>query len=215
MLVVGSLGAELFISRCSFLAVLAGLIVYFAGFEYFRAILFPWAFLVLMFPIPAIIFNQITLPLQLFASRVASWILSLFGVPVLRLGNVIQLPMISLEVADACSGIRSLISLTTLAIIYSYFAEHKSLHRVILTVAAVPIAVAANATRIVATGLLVQYWDIDKASGFAHEFSGWLIFMASLVLLFLLHKAMQTVGSGRSQHTRGAAFGSPGSATAS
>ena len=190
MLILGVLGAELFVSRCSFLVVLAGLIIYFLGFEFFRAVRFAWAFLFLMFPIPAIIFNQITLPLQLFASQAASWILPLLGVPVLRLGNIIQLPTTSLEVAVACSGIRSLMSLTTFALIYGYFAESRRLVRILLGLAAIPIAVASNAARIVGTGLLIQYWDADKALGFFHEFSGVLIFVVSLILLFFLHKAL-------------------------
>jgi exosortase len=93
----------------------------------------------------------------------------------------------ALQVADACSGIRSLMSLATLAVIYGYFAEHKTSVRVLLAIAALPIAVAANSLRIVVTGLLVQYWDVDKAQGFFHEFQGWLMFVSSLVMLYLFH----------------------------
>jgi exosortase len=191
VLVVGVLGAELFLSRSSLLVVVAGIVVLFWGWDMFHAILFPWAFLVLMIPIPAILFNQVTLPLQLLASRLASWLLPFLGVPVLREGNVIQLPAMALEVAEACSGIRSLLSLVTLAIIYGYLLSDSIRMRVVLAVAAVPIAVAANSLRIVGTGLLVQYWDPDKAEGFFHAFSGWLIFVVSLAMLFLLHKLLE------------------------
>lgn len=187
-LTVGVLGAELFLSRTSLLILMAGLVIYFLGWKFFRAVLFPWAFLVLMIPIPAIIFNQITFPLQLLASKVAAAVLPLFGVPVLREGNVINLPEMALEVAEACSGIRSLMSLTTLAIIYGYLMETRTSIRVLLAVASIPIAVAANSLRIIGTGLLVQYWDPDKAEGFFHAFSGWLIFVVSLGMLFLVHK---------------------------
>ena len=185
------LGAELFLSRVSLLLVIAGLIVLFAGWKFFRALLFPWAFLIFMIPIPAIIFNQITFPLQFLASRVASAVLPLAGVPVLREGNVIMLPDMALEVAEACSGIRSLLSLATLAIIYGYLLEPRKMIRVLLAVAAVPVAVAANSLRIVGTGLLVQYWDPDKAEGFFHAFSGWLIFVVSLAMLFILHHLLR------------------------
>jgi exosortase len=181
------MGAELFLSRLSLLVVLGGLIVLFLGWSFFRAVLFPWAFLLLMIPIPAIIFNQITFPLQLLASKVASTSLPWMGVPVLREGNVIVLPAMALEVAEACSGIRSLMSLMTLAIIYGYLMERRVSVRVLLALASIPIAVAANSFRIVGTGLLVQYWDPEKAQGFFHEFSGWLIFVISLAMLYLLH----------------------------
>ena len=191
VLILGVLGAELFLSRLSFLLVIAALVVLFAGWGYFRAVLFPWAFLILMIPIPAIIFNQITFPLQLLASTVASAILPLFGVPVLREGNIIVLPQMALEVAEACSGIRSLLSLLTLAIIYGYLMETRIWIRVLLACAAIPIAVAANSLRIVGTGVLIQFWDPAKAEGFFHAFSGWLIFVVSLLMLFLLHQILR------------------------
>jgi exosortase len=144
-----------------------------------------------MIPIPAIIFNQITFPLQILASKVASSVLPLCGVPVLREGNVINLPAIPLEVAEACSGIRSLMSLATLAVIYGYLMEARPWVRVVLALASIPVAVVANSLRIVGTGLLVQYWDPDKAEGFFHLFSGWLIFVVSLVMLFLLHQLLR------------------------
>jgi exosortase len=191
LLVVGQLGADIFLPRLSLLIVLASLIGLFLGWNFFRALLFPWAFLFLMIPIPAIIFSHITFPLQLLASQVASTILPWMGVPVLREGNVINLPVMQLEVADACSGIHSLLSLTTLAVIYGYLMERKVAVRVLLVVASVPIAVAANSLRIVGTGLLVQYWDPEKAEGFFHEFQGWLVFVASLVMLYLLHRIVR------------------------
>ncbi len=191
VLVVGQMGAELFLSRFSLLIVLAGMTVLFLGWSFFRALLFPWAFLVLMIPIPAIVFNQITFPLQLLASKIASTTLPWLGVPVLREGNVIVLPVMALEVADACSGIRSLMSLTTLAVIYGYLMESRTWVRVLLALASLPIAVAANSLRVVGTGLLVQYWEPDKAQGFFHEFQGWLMFVASLGMVYLLHRAIR------------------------
>ena len=183
ILVVGVMGAELFLSRSSLIVILGGLVILFLGWDYFRAVLFPWLFLFLMIPIPAIVFNQITFPLQLLVSQLASWILEAIGIPVLREGNVIQLAAMSLEVAEACSGIRSLLSLFTLALIYGYFMESEIWKRALLAFISLPIAVAANGARIVGTGLMVQYWDPDKALGFFHEFSGWVIFLVSVGLL--------------------------------
>jgi len=190
VLLVGRMGAELFLSRSSLLLVLAAIIVLFLGWNFFRVLLFPWAFLVLMIPIPAIVFNQVTFPLQLLASQVASTTLPWMGVPVLREGNVIVLPAMALQVAEACSGIRSLMSLATLAIIYGYLMESRVSVRVFLALASLPVAVAANSLRVVGTGLLVQYWDPDKAQGFFHEFQGWLMFVASLLMIYLLHRAV-------------------------
>jgi exosortase len=190
VLILGSFGAELFISRMSLLFLIAGMTIFFMGWETFRAVLFPLVFLVLMVPIPAIVFSQITFPLQILASKLSAWLLPFLGVPVLREGNVINLPAIPLEVVEACSGIRSLLSLITLAIMYGYLLEERVAIRIALALASVPIAVAANGLRIVGTGLLVQYWDPDKAEGFFHAFSGWLIFVVSLLMLFVLHKCL-------------------------
>jgi exosortase len=191
VLVIGQMGAELFLTRFSLLLLLSGLIVLFLGWKYLHALVFPMAFLVLMIPIPTIVFNQITFPLQLLASRISAGVLPWFGVPVLQEGNVIVLPAMALEVAEACSGIRSLMSLATLAIMYGYLMDRHVSVRVLLAVASVPIAVLANGSRIVGTGLLVQYWDPDKAEGFFHAFSGWLIFVISLGLLYVLHRVLR------------------------
>jgi exosortase len=196
VLVVGQTGAELFLARFSLLLLVCGLIVLFLGWNCLRALLFPIAFLVLMIPIPTIVFNQITFPLQLVASRLSAEGLSRLGVPVLREGNVIILPAIALEVAEACSGIRSLMSLTTLAIIYGYLMDRNIAVRVLLAVALVPIAVVANGSRIVGTGVLVQYWDPDKADGFFHAFSGWLIFVVSLGMRYGLHRILELIWRG-------------------
>jgi exosortase len=190
-LMVGVLGAELFLSRSSLVLLLAGLIIYFAGWQFFRELLFPWLFLFLMIPIPTIVFNEIAFPLQFFASRLATDILRFLGVPVLREGNIIVLPNMPLEVAEACSGIRSLMSLATMAIIYGYLVDAKFWRRAILTLMALPVAIVANAFRIVGTGLTVQYWDPDKGQGFFHEFSGWFIFVVSLAMLLGLDAVLR------------------------
>jgi exosortase len=196
-LVFGIYGVDLFTTRLSFVILLAGMAWTFLGAPMLRQLRFPLATLLLAIPFPAILFNQITFPLQLLASRLAAMTLPFLGVPVLQDGNVIQLPVMKLEVAEACSGIRSLMSLFTLAIFYGYFLEKTTLRRVILALASIPIAVAANVVRIVGTGLCVQYWDPAKALGFFHEFSGWVMFVISLVCLYLIHLAMRAVAPKR------------------
>lgn len=190
LLFLGVYGAELFLSRISLVMLLGGLIWTMAGRPMLRELRFPLLVLLLAIPFPQVIYNQITFPLQILASKLASAALPLFGVPVLRDGNIIQLPSMQLEVAEACSGIRSLMSLLTAAIFYGYFLEPSVRRRVLLALAAIPIAVFANGARILGTGLAVQYWDPQKALGFFHEFSGWLIFVVSLGCLYLLHTAM-------------------------
>ena len=192
-LMLGVFGAENFLSRGSLLILLAGLIILFQGWAFFRAVLFPWAFLILMIPVPNLILQQLTFPLQLYAAKLATGLLELVGVPVLRQGNVIILASMPLDVAEACSGIRSLLTLVTLAIIYGYLMETRMWVRVVLAVSALPIAVAANSFRIFGTGLLVQYWDPDKAEGFFHTFSGWLIFVVALILLFAFHSVISRI----------------------
>ena len=191
VLILGVYGVELFTARMSFVMLLTGLIWTFFGWAMVRALAFPLLVLILAIPFPAIVFNQITFPLQLLASRIASDILPLLGVPTLHEGNVIKLPIMDLEVAEACSGIRSLMSLFTLAVFYGYFLERSTKRRVILALASIPIAVTANVARIVGTGLCVQYWDPEKALGFFHEFSGWVMFVISLGCLYLVHRLMR------------------------
>jgi exosortase len=193
VLILGVYGVELFTARMSFIMLITGLIATLLGWSMVRELRFPLLVLVLAIPFPAILFNRITFPLQLLASRIASDVLPFLGVPTLHEGNVIELPVMKLEVAEACSGIRSLMSLFTLAVFYGYFLERSTKRRVILALASIPIAVTANVARIVGTGLCVQYWDPEKALGFFHEFSGWVMFVVSLACLYLVHRAMRLI----------------------
>jgi exosortase len=199
VLLLGVFGSELFLSRVSLVILLAGLVLCFGGAQLLKELRFALLVLLLAIPLPEIIYSQITFPLQILASKLASNLLPYFGVPVLREGNVIELPLMKLEVAEACSGIRSLMSLFTLAVFYGYFMEKSVWRRVVLVLASIPIAIAANAVRILGTGLCVQYWDPDKALGFFHEFSGWVIFLVSLVCLYLVHRAMNLFPAKRRQ----------------
>jgi exosortase len=199
LLVVGSLGAELFTSRFSLLPLFAGMILFLLGWSVLRAVSFPLGFLILMIPIPVIIYNQITFPLQLLASRLASSLLELAGVPVLRDGNILMLSNYSLEVVEACSGIRSLMSLTALAIAYGYLTEPRRWVRYVLVALMVPIAIAANAIRITGAGVLAHRFGPTAAEGFLHGFSGWVIFLAALLLMFVSHRILRPVEKGRKE----------------
>lgn len=187
---IGVLGAELFLMRASLLLVCAGLVVFLKGWAYFRAVLFPLMFLAFMIPVPAIILTQVTFPLQILASNAAAAVLQVLGVPVLRDGNIINLPAVSLEVVEACSGIRSLLSLLTLAVAYGYVTKSRMQVRVMLALASVPVAVVANSLRIVITGVLAQYSGANAALGFFHEFSGWVVFVISFAGLIILNRVV-------------------------
>ena len=142
-----------------------GSILFLGGTQAVRILSLPLFLLVFMIPIPAIVFNQLTFPLQLFASEMAEWALSMFGIPVLREGNILELPSQTLSVVEACSGIRSLLSLSFLAVVYGYFFDPRPWMRFVLLVAAIPIALFANASRVTITGLLSEY-DPDLARRF-------------------------------------------------
>jgi exosortase D (VPLPA-CTERM-specific) len=190
VLATGVLGAELFLTRISMLGVLVGAILFLLGWRHLVLLSFPVAFLLLMIPIPAIVFNQIAFPLQLLASRFGEATLMVLGIPVLREGNVITLATTSLEVAEACSGIRSLISLVTLAIVFGYLADSRIWARVALVLSAVPVAIVANGVRVAGTGVAAHYVGLDAALGFFHTFSGWLVFLVAFALLFLVHRVI-------------------------
>lgn len=184
----GLLGAELFLTRISLIGVTAGTVLFVWGWTHFRILLFPILFLLLMVPLPAIIFNQIAFPLQLVASQAGEVAIATAGIPVLREGNVLQLPSQTLEVAEACSGIRSLVSLLMLAIVLGYFTESRTGARVLIAFAAVPIAILANAARVAGTGLAAEWVSPAAAEGFFHTFSGWLVFVVAFAGLLLVQQ---------------------------
>lgn len=190
----GVLGAELFLTRVSLIGVVAGTVVFLFGYRHARVLALPIGFLLLMIPPPAIVFNQMTLPLQLAASQLGEGIIAAAGVPVLREGNVLHLPSRSLEVIEACSGIRSLISLLMLAILLGCFTERRVGARMVIAVAAVPIAIIANAARVAGTGLASEWVSPAAADGFFHNFSGWVVFVVATAGLLLVQRALTYFG---------------------
>jgi exosortase len=187
-LTLAALGAELFLARTAFVVTVAGVVLALGGARVLRALAFPLFLLCFMVPIPAVIYNQATLPLQLFASELATQALSAVGIPALREGNVIELASQRLNVVEACSGIRSLLSLSFLSLVYGYFFDRKTWMRVLLFVATVPIAILANAGRVALTGVVSEH-NPELARGFFHLASGWVVFMIALAILVVLHQA--------------------------
>ncbi|MEK7404099.1 MAG: exosortase/archaeosortase family protein [Acidobacteriota bacterium] len=193
-LVIATLGAELFLARTAFVISIIGAVLLLGGTRVARQLAFPLALLFFMVPLPAIIFNQLTLPLQLLASRVAEVSLNLLGFPVLREGNILELASQRLSVAEACSGIRSLLSLTFLSLVYGYLFERKLWMRGALLVAAVPIAIVANSLRVTVSGILAEY-NKEWAEGLFHLAEGWVIFLLALVMLVVTHQLFNKVYS--------------------
>ena len=197
ILVIGSVGAELYLQRSSLIIVLAGLVLLMLGPRALKTLLFPIAFIFFMIPLPAIVVNAVAFPLQLFAARTAEFCLFNFGIPVLREGNVIVLAGTTLEVAEACSGIRSLQALLALGTVYAYFSQRAMWKRWVLVLLSIPIAIAANAFRVSGTGVLANYWGSQAAEGFYHTFSGWLIFVVAFLLLLGCGGILTKIGDGR------------------
>jgi exosortase len=217
----GTAGAELYVQRMSLVLLLAGIVIYFWGFTLLRLTFVSFVLLILAIPIPAIIFNQIAFPLQLFASRCAVWAMRVLDIPVLRQGNVIELLPLGaretkrLEVVEACSGIRSLMTLVTLAVVFAYFTRPKSNDKdddgaggatfdflkrwsfwrsLIIVASAVPIAILTNAGRVSGTGILAHFYGLKVADGFFHSFSGWVVYVVAFMLLFAVGWMLDRIG---------------------
>jgi exosortase len=193
MLLAGILGSELFLTRVSIVGALAGSVLFMFGWRHLRILAFPIAFLLLMIPIPAIIFNQIAFPLQLLASRFGEAAMGMADVPVLREGNVLILANTTLEVAEACSGIRSLVSLLTLAIVLGYFSDRRLWVRTAVALSSIPVAVITNGFRVAGTGIAAHRFGPAAAEGFFHEFSGWLVFVAAFALTLAIQRLIAIV----------------------
>ena len=190
VLIAGILGSELFLTRISIVGTVAGVLLFVCGWQHLRVLAFPVAFLLLMIPIPAIIFNQIAFPLQLLASQFGESAMRVADVPVLREGNVLILANTTLEVAEACSGIRSLVSLLTLGIVLGYFTDPRGWVRTLVALSSIPVAIVTNGFRVAGTGIAAHRFGAEAAEGFFHEFSGWLVFVTAFMLMLALQRAI-------------------------
>jgi exosortase len=196
---LGSVGADLFLQRSAFLITIVGILLVLGGTPLLRALAFPLLLLPFMIPIPGLLYAEITFPLQLLASRIAEVALGLFDIPVLRDGNILELPSQKLSVAEACSGIRSLLSLSFLSLVYAYFFDSKVWIRWALLAATVPIAIIVNAGRVTLTGLLSES-NPELAKGLFHSAEGWLVFLVALALMFATHRMLNWIWGRTQRH---------------
>jgi exosortase len=194
----GLFAADQFATRISSIIAAAGLIWFLGGADALRAMAAPLCFLVLAIPLPQLIVNASTLPLQLVASGIAETALNAAGVPVFRDGNVLELPSVTLQIVEACSGLRSAISLVSVGVFLAWLTGGAVTRRLLLVAAAVPIAVFMNGMRVMATGLASEHWGPEMTRGTWHTATGWLTFVLSLALLLALERALPRQ-SGRSR----------------
>lgn len=190
ILVLGKAGSELFTQRFSIIIVIMGIVLLFFGKEMLKATVSAIVFLIFMIPLPYILYDSIAFPLKLLASDLATTTLTFFHIPVYREGNIIHLARTTLEVADACSGIRSLYSLFALGFVLAVTMLKGNIQRILLLMAVLPITVLANSSRVIGTGILAHKYGVQVAEGFFHEFAGLLIFIVSFVLLGLTCKLL-------------------------
>ncbi|MBI1865868.1 MAG: exosortase, partial [Nitrospirae bacterium] len=194
MFFLGDLAAEYFTMRFSFLVVLAGIVLVLAGWAVLRLVVFPLGYLIFMIPLPYTLYDSIAFPLKLFAAKAATAVLQIIWIPIHREGNILILENQTLEVADACSGIRSLVSLLALGVAMAAMFQRTTPRRIALVAAAVPIALFVNVIRIVVTGLLTHYVGPEAALGFFHEFEGMVVFAVALVMLFGTNLVLDRMG---------------------
>ena len=185
--IITNLGAELFTMRFSMIMVILSGSVFLAGWKFTKALFLPIVYLIFMIPLPAIIWNKIAFPLKLFATKIAVGVISFLTIPVYREGNIIHLANTTLEVVDACSGLRSLTSLLALSAAFALISEHSKIKKNILFLAAVPIAIFVNIVRLSGTAVMARHFGAQVAQGFLHEVSGILVFVFAFVLLYIVH----------------------------
>jgi exosortase len=197
LLILGMLGAELFTTRSSLIVLISGIIVFLAGWQMLRTIAFPIGYLIFMIPLPALVYYQLTFPMQLWASRLGAHGLVMLGVHTVREGNLLILPNATLEVVEACSGVRSLLSLLAAVVAYGYLAE-KSMWKLCLLVAlTIPVVILSNSLRLVAAGVLSFVYGPEVDSGLVHTVLGLAVFVLAFLSILLIHSLLRRFTSRR------------------
>ncbi|MGD9948034.1 MAG: exosortase/archaeosortase family protein [Desulfobulbus sp.] len=189
-LYIASVGSEFFLQRTSLIPVLLGISLFLWGTLITRKLLLPIFYLLFMIPLPAIIWNKIAFPMQLFSSAITEEIVRLMGIPIFREGNVLHLSQTTLEVIDACSGLRSLTTMLALAAALAWFTDFTQWKKWALFFLAAPVAILANIVRLTATAGLASVYGEKVAQGFLHEFSGLFTFVFGLMLLVFLNRLL-------------------------
>lgn len=190
-LIIAQAGSEFFLQRTSLIPVLAGLVLFCLGFAFLKKILLPILYLIFMVPLPAIIWNKIAFPMQLFSSYLTEKVVTFSGIPIFREGNILHLSGTTLEVVDACSGLRSLTTLFALSAVFAILSSLTSWQKWVLFLAAAPIAIFANIIRLSATALLASKYGPDVAHGFLHDFSGLVVFAVGITLLVVVSNVLK------------------------
>lgn len=175
-----------FVSRIMFILSLVSLVWYYFGLRLVKIILFPLLFLFFMVPIPVSLVNHITLPMKTFATNMAVPMIQMFNIPLVQEGNIIHLTTCTLEVAEACSGIRSLVSMLMLGVLFAYMIKDNNVKKIILVSFSPVIAIVVNVMRIMGTGILANFFGEKVARGYVHDVSGYLVFVLGFSILFLL-----------------------------
>jgi len=170
--------------------VLGSSLIFLFGFQIFKITLFPLFLLFFMIPVPGQIYAAMTIPLQLFVTKVTVFIASSIGIPILREGNVLSLPEHTLQVVQACSGLRSIMTLLTLGIVIAYFSLKSNLLRTILFLLAIPIAILVNVVRVLLMVIAFYYYDFGLATGTIHTVFGAVIFGLAMLLFILCRKGL-------------------------
>ena len=191
-LYIARVGSEYFLQRTSLILVLLGMVLFLWGRNFTKKLLLPIGYLLFMVPLPAIIWNKIAFPMQLFSSAVTERVIQAIGLPVFREGNVLHLAQTTLEVVDACSGLRSLTTMFALAAALAWFSDCATWKKWLLFFAAAPVAIFANIVRLTATAGLASVYGEKVAQGFLHDFSGLFTFIFGLALLMLVNKSLQS-----------------------
>lgn len=194
---VGTAAAELFTTRVSLLCVVAGLLWAIEGAARLRVLAFPIAFLGCMIPLPYVVYYQLTFPLQIESSRWAAGLLELAGMPVVREGNILNLEGYTLEVVTACSGLRSIMTLGTMALFFTDLLRLSLVGRALLVIASIPVAVAANVARLALTACIAAIGGAEAAESFLHELSGVVVFISGLIALFAVGKGLEWIERAR------------------
>lgn len=194
MLLLGYIGTEYFTMRASLVFLIAGIVLFWFGWRAFSLTALPIAFLIFMVPLPYIVYDGIAFPLKLLVTEASVAVLKLLSIPVVREGNIIMFPQTVLEVADACSGLRSLMSLLTLSVALAFISQKSAIKRTILIISAVPVAILTNMFRVIVTGVLASYYGAAAAEGFFHEFAGMAVFVLAMIILFSESALLRKVG---------------------
>jgi exosortase len=192
-------GGVAFVARLMIVSSLIGLVWNCFGSQALRVLAFPLGFLVFMVPVPDSLLGLVSFPLQMQATRISAWIIQMCSIPVYREGNMLYFVQTQLEVAEACSGIRSIMALTMLSVLLAYLSSNTWWRKAFLVVCAIPIAMLANILRVSGTGILAHFFGDKVARGFLHEFSGLVVFIFGFLVIISLSRLLELTSQSKNK----------------